>query len=107
MELTGIEKVGQSATNPNKHTIVAIGSDRSRSENAPVRDRSSALASIGESESEIVSDAALERAIVDAVTMGLGDVARTLATRLEERRRALVPTNAADLATALVEQTPK
>jgi len=54
-----------------------------------------------------VSDAALERAIVDAVTMGVGDVARTLATRLEERRRALVPANVADMATALVEQTPK
>jgi hypothetical protein len=107
VELTGIEEVGQSATNPEKHTIFATGSDLSRSGNVPVRDRWSALASIGESESEIVSDAALERAIVDAVAMGLGDVARTLATRLEERRRALVPANVADLATELAEQTPK
>ena len=35
-----------------------------------------------------VTDGELERAIVQAVTMGLGDVARTLAGRLEERRHA-------------------
>ena len=34
------------------------------------------------------TEAELERAIVDAVTMGLGDVARTLAARLEARRHA-------------------
>jgi len=34
-----------------------------------------------------VTDADLERAIVDAVTLGAVDVARTLAARLEERRR--------------------
>ena len=33
------------------------------------------------------TDAELERAIVDAVRMGLGDVARTLAARLEARPR--------------------
>jgi hypothetical protein len=40
-----------------------------------------------------LTDAALERAIVDAVTMGLGDVARTLATQLDERKRARAPAN--------------
>lgn len=40
------------------------------------------------SRSEPPTDAELERAIVDAVTMGLGDVARTLAATLEDRRRA-------------------
>jgi hypothetical protein len=34
------------------------------------------------------SDAELERGILDAVRMGLGDVARTLSGQLEERRRA-------------------
>jgi hypothetical protein len=34
------------------------------------------------------TDAELERGILDAVSLGLGDVARTLAGRLEERRRA-------------------
>ncbi len=33
------------------------------------------------------SDAELERAIVSAITMGLSDVAQTLAKSLEERRR--------------------
>jgi hypothetical protein len=33
------------------------------------------------------TDAELERAIVDAVGMGLADVARTLAAQLEDRRR--------------------
>ena len=32
------------------------------------------------------TDSELERAIVEAVTMGLGDVARTLAVQLEQRR---------------------
>jgi hypothetical protein len=35
-----------------------------------------------------VTDAELERAIVEAVMMRLGNVAQTLATRLEDRRRA-------------------
>jgi hypothetical protein len=34
------------------------------------------------------TDAELERAIIRAVSMGLGDVARTLAGQLDERRRA-------------------
>jgi hypothetical protein len=34
------------------------------------------------------TDAELERAIVDAVRLRLGDVARALAARLEERSRA-------------------
>jgi hypothetical protein len=34
-----------------------------------------------------VSDEELERAIVEAVMQGLGDVARALAARLEARRR--------------------
>jgi hypothetical protein len=34
-----------------------------------------------------VSDAELERGILDAVKMGLGDVARTLAAQLEARQR--------------------
>ena len=34
------------------------------------------------------SDAELERGILDAVRMGLPDVARTLSAQLEERRRA-------------------
>jgi len=42
------------------------------------------------------SDSAIERAIVDAVTMGLGDVARTLAARLEERKKARLPANVVD-----------
>jgi hypothetical protein len=45
-----------------------------------------------------LTDAQLERAIVDAVTMGLADVARTLAGRLEDRRRASVPDNVVRLA---------
>jgi hypothetical protein len=39
-------------------------------------------------EAEPPSDAELERAIVQAVTASAFDVARTLATQLEERRRA-------------------
>jgi hypothetical protein len=34
------------------------------------------------------SDTELERGILDAVRLGLGDVARTLAAQLDERRRA-------------------
>jgi hypothetical protein len=34
------------------------------------------------------SDAELERGILDAVRMGLADVARTLSAQIEERRRA-------------------
>jgi ribosomal protein L13E len=44
-----------------------------------------------------VTDADLERAIVEAVSMGLADVARTLAAQLDERRRARVPDNVVDL----------
>jgi hypothetical protein len=43
------------------------------------------------------SDAELERAIVDAVRMGLGDVARTIAACLDERHRAAVPANIVEL----------
>ena len=39
------------------------------------------------------SDAELERGILDAVSLGLGDVARTLAAQLDERRRARRPAN--------------
>lgn len=49
---------------------------------------SSLIAPIQASESPSPSDAELERAIVNAVLMGRGDVASTLATSLEERRRA-------------------
>jgi len=37
------------------------------------------------------SEGELERAIVDAVRAGLGDVARVLAAQLESRQRALSP----------------
>jgi hypothetical protein len=39
------------------------------------------------SNAEPVSDDELERGILDAVRMGLSDVARTLSAQLEERRR--------------------
>lgn len=41
-----------------------------------------------ETETGPLSDAELERAIVEAVMQGLGDVARTLAAQLEDRRRS-------------------
>jgi hypothetical protein len=37
------------------------------------------------------TDAELEWGILDAVRLGLGDVARTLSGQLEERRRARAP----------------
>jgi hypothetical protein len=43
------------------------------------------------------SDAELERGILDAVRLGLADVARTLAGQLDERRRARVPNNVVSL----------
>lgn len=43
------------------------------------------------------TDAELERGVLDAVTMGLADVARTLAAQLDDRRRARVPDNVVDL----------
>ena len=39
------------------------------------------------------SDAELERGILDAVRMGLADVARTLAAQLDGRRMARLPDN--------------
>jgi hypothetical protein len=39
------------------------------------------------SNAEPASDGELERGILDAVRMGLSDVARTLSAQLEERRR--------------------
>ncbi|MGD0678198.1 MAG: hypothetical protein ABSC94_22535 [Polyangiaceae bacterium] len=44
-----------------------------------------------------VTDEQLERAIVDAVTMGLVDVAQTLARQLEARRAARLPANVVPL----------
>jgi integrase len=43
------------------------------------------------------TDAELERGILDAVRIGLGDVARTLSAQLTERQRARVPANVVDL----------
>jgi hypothetical protein len=51
---------------------------------ATVRDHSAPLATSGGAEPTEVE---LESAIVRAVTLGLGDVAQTLARRLDERRR--------------------
>jgi hypothetical protein len=39
------------------------------------------------------TDAELERGILDAVRLGLADVARTLSVQLEERRRNRLPAN--------------
>jgi hypothetical protein len=39
------------------------------------------------SSAEPASDDELERGILDAVRLGLGDVARTLSAQLEDRRR--------------------
>jgi len=39
------------------------------------------------------TDAELERGILDAVRMGLADVARTLSVQLDHRRMARVPDN--------------
>jgi hypothetical protein len=39
----------------------------------------------------------LERGILDAVRLGLADVARTLAGQLEDRKRALAPSNVVSL----------
>jgi hypothetical protein len=72
----------------NEHESPEIQPDRVPSEGeridpfVTVRDRPQQL-----------TDTELERAIVQAVTMGLGDVARTLAARLEERRRVTLPAN--------------
>ena len=43
------------------------------------------------------SDEELERGILDAVRLGLADVARTLAAQLDERRRVRVPANVFEL----------
>jgi hypothetical protein len=42
------------------------------------------------------TDAEMERGILDAMRLGLGDVARTLSTRLQDRRRAHAPANVLD-----------
>jgi hypothetical protein len=39
------------------------------------------------------TEAELERGIVDAVRLGLSDVARTLSAQLEDRRQARLPAN--------------
>ena len=54
-----------------------------------VRDRSEP----SETAPSPVSDADIERAIVGAVTAGSFDVAKVLATQLEDRRRAKLPHN--------------
>jgi hypothetical protein len=43
------------------------------------------------------TDAEIERAIVDAVTAGAFDVARVLASQLDDRRRAAFPSNVVGL----------
>jgi surface antigen len=52
------------------------------------------------------TDGEFEKAIVDAVTMGLGDVARTLAMRLDDRRRATTA-NVVALADERARREPK
>jgi hypothetical protein len=42
------------------------------------------------------TDAELERGILDAVRLGLDDVARTLAAQLDDRRRSHIPHNVVD-----------
>jgi hypothetical protein len=53
---------------------------------ATVRDESQPAETAGGAESG-PTDAELERGILDAVSLGLGDVARTLSHRLQARRR--------------------
>ena len=43
------------------------------------------------------TDAEMERGILDAVRLGLSDVARTLSTRLDDRRRARLPANVIEI----------
>jgi hypothetical protein len=43
------------------------------------------------------TDAEIERGILEAVRLGLADVARTLSAQLDERRRARLPDNVAVL----------
>ena len=86
-ERAGFERVGE----PPETEVILVGSEsvaeRPESESAPVATVQSTPAPVRASESQTeATDAELERAIVDAVTMGLGEVARALARRLEERR---------------------
>ena len=70
----------EDARNPEKQ---AESSPNACSQSAAIVDTA------GQGKTEVgPSDAELEGAIVRAVTMGLGDVARTLAAQLDERRRA-------------------
>jgi hypothetical protein len=78
----------ETAPDPGKDAGSAIVAGHHASESAPAVQAQREPVQVQPSESHDLSDADLERAIVDAVTMGLGDVARTLAGRLEERRRA-------------------
>jgi hypothetical protein len=73
---------------PTKHACPSQMPDRPTSETDSIGVGPSESAPFQASESEGPTDAELERAIVAAVTMGLGDVAGTLANSLEERRRA-------------------
>lgn len=90
---TGIECSQATASN----TCEALGDCGCR-ETADVRNASShlcsnQLATVQTSESESVTDAELERGILDAMRLGLVDVARTLSSRIEDWRRARVPSN--------------
>ncbi|MGA2451688.1 MAG: hypothetical protein ABTD50_23780 [Polyangiaceae bacterium] len=51
------------------------------------------IADAGAPNTEPPTDAELERGILAAVMAGMGDVARTLAMQLEDRRKARMPSN--------------
>ena len=79
---------GETAPDPAKQATSSTDAQAHLSESSHVSGTAVHGRALSEHVSTEPTDAVLERAIVDAVTMGLADVAKTLAGRLEERRRA-------------------
>jgi integrase len=90
VEAPGIESATIPATflDESSRSLSIAAEESPRAET--VRDRLGPVATTGGAERGPPSDAELERGIVEAVTLGLADVARALAGRLEERRRGRV-----------------
>ena len=88
---TGIEGAAEPPPFPENSARFAIGSERVPLERARTEGTSRPLVSVPlppAPQKAEPSDAELEGGILDAVRMGLADVARSLSARLEGRQRA-------------------
>ncbi len=90
MEAPGIETATENARSPEKPAAIAINPSSEAPRFATVRNEPKPVETTLRAEP---TDAEIERGILDAVRMGLGDVARTLSRQLEDRILARTPNN--------------